>query len=62
MAEPPAHDEEAETPKSVDPAILSLVRVLARQAAREDHEAAGRPNAQDAPFTDKAKNALGGRK
>lgn len=60
MAEPPPHDEDAERPKSIDPAILSLARALARQAAREDHEAADRASAQDAPFTGKAKNALGG--
>ena len=40
MAEPPAHDDDAEPPEGIDPAILSLVRALARQAAREDHEAA----------------------
>lgn len=54
MADPPSHDEDAERPKNIDPAILSLARALARQAAREDQEAADRASAQDAPFTDKA--------
>lgn len=42
MAEPPAHDEDAEPPEGIDPVILSLVRALAQQAAREDHEAAAK--------------------
>lgn len=47
MAEPPAHDEEAETTRGIDPAILSLVRVLARQAAREDHAAGKHQGAKE---------------
>lgn len=56
MTKPPSRDEEPLVPKAPntgsDPAILSLARVLARQAAREDHEAERAEHIKTTPYTD----------
>jgi len=52
MTQPPGADAGVEGPSRPDPAILRLVRALARQAAREDHEAERVAHAGDAPCPD----------
>ncbi len=52
MVKSSAPDEGPERPDGTDPAILRLARALARQAAREDHEAERVGHTKDATHTD----------
>lgn len=52
MVKSPPPDKGPERPDGTDPAILRLARALARQAAREDHEAERAGHTKDATHTD----------